>query len=402
MDKRVVITGIGTISSCGNNLNETWQSLYNGKCCFSKSRFPEVNFHGEVDNEFNSALNKKQKRYMDRTSQMAVLASREAVADSGIDITKEEDAIVCIGTSMGGMETLAYEVGEAAKEGMHKMTVLGMPKLLSNMISSNISIDLGINGGAYTYSIACASSAYAIGEAYRKIQYGEADVAVAGGSESCIVEQVFTSFVRLSAISQSDDINKISIPFSKNRTGFALSEGAGILILEEYDHAVARNAHIYAEILGYGASSDAKSLVSPDINGIKICMERALKDAGMSPDKIEYINAHGTGTKANDMVEGTAICQIFPQHPYVSSSKSMHGHLLGASGALELVACCMMIENKKLLPQINVTKEEIDDELKDLNLLLDKPVDYSGGAIMSNSFGFGGNNASLIIGVCKC
>ncbi len=400
MDKRVVITGLGTISSCGNNLKETWQSLYDGKCCFSKSRFPEVNYYGKVDNNFNSALNKKQKRYMDRTSQLAVLAAREAVVDSGLDIEKE-NAIICIGTSMGGMETLAYEVGEAAKEGMHKMTVLGMPKLLSNMISSNISIDLNINGGSYTYSIACASSAYAIGEAYRKIQYGEASVAVAGGSESCVVEQVFTSFVRLCAISQSDDIDKISIPFSKNRSGFTLSEGAAILILEDYDHAIARNAHIYAEVLGYGASSDAKSLVSPDIDGIKNCMDRALKDAALDSDEIEYINAHGTGTKANDMVEGTAICQMFPHRPYVSSSKSMHGHLLGAAGALELVACCMMIENKKLLPQINVSEEDVDDELKGLNLLLDKPIAYSGGALMSNSFGFGGNNASLVIGVCK-
>ena len=400
MAKRVVITGIGTISSCGKNLKETWNALYEGKCCFSKSRFPEVNFHGEVDNDFNSSLNKKQKRYMDRTSQLAVLASREAVIDSGLEIEKE-NAIICIGTSMGGMETLAYEVGEAAKEGMHKMTVLGMPKLLSNMISSNISIDLNIKGGSYTYSIACASSAYAIGEAYRKIQYGEALVAIAGGSESCIVEQVFTSFVRLNAISQSEDISKISIPFSKNRSGFALSEGAAILILEDYDHAINRNAHIYAEILGYGTSSDANSLVSPDIDGIKLCMSRALKDANLNPDDIEYINAHGTGTKANDMVEGTAICQMFPQHTYVSSSKSMHGHLLGAAGALELVACCMMIENKKLLPQINVSREDVDDELKELNLVLDKPVDYSGGALMSNSFGFGGNNASLIINVCK-
>lgn len=217
----------------------------------------------------------------------------------------------------------------------------------------------------------------------------------------CIVEQVFASFLRLGAISQSDAIDRASLPFSKHRAGFVLSEGAAILVLEEYEHAVARNANIYAEILGYGTSSDARSLVAPDLEGIKLCINRALEDAQLCPEEIEYINAHGTGTQANDVTEGRALSQIFRNNPYVSSSKSMHGHLLGAAGALEIAVCCMMIKNNVLLPQINVAKEDVDDELRNLNLLLDKPIKYSGNPVMTNSFGFGGDNASIILGHYK-
>lgn len=400
MNKRVVVTGIGVICPSGNNLGETWDALLKGKCAFSQSKYPQVHFYGEVDHNYSNSLSKKEIRYMDKTSQFAVLAAREAVGDSKLDIEKEK-AIICIGSAMGGMETLTYEIGESAKEGMNKITVLGMPKLLSNMISSNISIDFGISGGAYTYNSACASSAIAFGEAYKKLQYGEVTVALAGGAESCIVEQVFASFLRLGAISQSDDIDRASLPFSKHRAGFVLSEGAAILVLEEYEHAVARNANIYAEVLGYGTSSDARSLVAPNLEGIKLCINRALEDAQLCPEEIEYINAHGTGTQANDVTEGRALSQIFRNNPYVSSSKSMHGHLLGAAGALEIAVCCMMIKNNVLLPQINVAKEDVDDELRNLNLLLDKPIKYSGKPVMTNSFGFGGDNASIILGHYK-
>lgn len=397
MKKRVVVTGIGILSPGGSNVKETWYSLLQGRCSFVKSRFPQVNFYGEVDKKYVSLLSKKELRYTDKTSQFALLAAREAIADSRIDII-DEDMIICIGSAMGGMETLTYEIGESAKYGMDKITLLGMPKLLSNMISSNISIDLGIRGGTYTYNSACASSAVAIGEAYKKIQYGETEVALAGGAESCIVEQVFASFARLGAVTQSNDMMKASLPFANDRAGFVLSEGAAIIILEEYEHAIARNANIYSEVLGYGTSSDAKSLVAPNLDGIKLCINRTLSDAGLKADDIEYINAHGTGTQANDLTEGMAISQIFCENPYVSSTKSMHGHLLGAAGALEMGICCMMIKNKILLPQINVSAGEVDKKLSDVNLLLDKKVDYCGKAILSNSFGFGGDNASLILG----
>lgn len=396
MKKRVVVTGIGIISSCGINVEETWNSLLKGQCSFVKSKYSQVNFYGEVDSKYNDLLSKKEIRYMDKTSHFALLAAREAVKDCRIEDLQGEETIVSIGSVLGGMETFTTEISESAKDGMDKITVRGMIKALSNMIGSNISIEFGIKGGAYTYNSACASSSIAIGEAYRKIQYGEAKIALAGGAESCIVEQVIESFSRLNTLSQSDDIKKASIPFSKDRTGFVMGEGAAILVLEEYEHAVKRGANIYCEIIGYGVSSDAKSLVAPDLEGIKLCLNRALSDADLRKEDIGYINAHGTGTLANDVTEGMAINQIFDNKPYVASTKSMHGHLLGATGALEASICCLMIKNKILLPQVNVAEDDIDEEIKGINLLTDHSVEYNDKAIMSNSFGFGGDNASLI------
>lgn len=394
---RVVITGIGIISPCGIGINQTWNSLLNKNCCFTKSGFPKSNFCGKVDEKYLSEVNKKQKRYMDKNSIFALIAARETVNVSGIskEALQNDDVIICTGTAMGGMETLTYEIGESAKYGMNKISVIGMPKLLGNMMGANISIEYGITGSSFTYNSACSSSAVAIGEAFKKIQYNEAKIALAGGAEACIVEQVFASFTRLSALSKSEMVNDALVPFSKKRTGFVMSEGAAFLMLEEYEHALERGAKIYCEIIGYGSSADAKSLVSPDLSGIKKCLLKALADAKISENEVEYINAHGTGTEANDLNEGKAIQQIFTNRPYVSSTKSIHGHLLGATGALEACICSMMINNKLLIPQINTIKEDIDQQM-DINLLTEF-VNYKGGAVISSSFAFGGNNAVLVL-----
>ena len=398
MRKRVVITGLGTINPCGNTKDETWNALLEGKCGFIESKFPSIKYYGKVNEQFNSQLTKKEIRYMDRTSQLAVLVSREALLDSGItqgELHKKE-TIICFGTSIGGAETFGIEVRKFYESGIGKMNFVGIPKLLSNMMSSNISIDLGINGPAYTYCSACGSSTIAIGEAYRKIQYGDADIALAGGGEGAILDFVLASFGKLGVLSKGSTIDTAAVPFSKKRTGFVPGEGAAMLVLEEYESAVKRGADIYCEVIGYGATSDALSLLTPSLEGVARCMQKALQDANIQEDEVEYINAHGTSCEVSDLAEGKAISQMFHKQVAVSSTKSMHGHLLGGTGALEAVLCSLMIKKEILLSQINVKPDDVDQEFGTLNLLLDQNKPYMGGAVMSNTFGFGGVNATLI------
>lgn len=394
--KRVVVTGIGMITPAGIGTEENWSNIEKLKNCLSKSNIEGTNFNGLISDEYKKSLTSKQIRYMDKVSQIAVLAAKEAINDSRINIDEigGDKVAIFIGTAVGGMESLSRELNESTKHGLEKISVLGMPKLLSNMIGTNISIESNINGGSYTFVSACASGAVAIGEAIKKIRYGEIKVALAGGSEACALPQVLESFKRLGAVSTNDDINKASIPFSKNRSGFVLSEGAAILVLEEYEEAIMRGATIYAEIAGYGSSSDAVSLIAPDENGIELCIKNALKDANISHEEIEYINSHGTSTILNDKIESKVIYKIFNKKPLVSSTKSIIGHALGAAGAIEAGLCCLMIKNKTLIPTINLEEDNIDEDVN-VNLLLEKR-DYNGGTILSNSFAFGGNNASLV------
>lgn len=393
---RVVVTGIGMITPAGIGVDKNWSNIENLKNCLSNSKIEGINFNGLISDDYKKGLTSKQIRYMDKVSQIAVLAAEEAISDSKINIDEigTDNIAIFIGTAVGGMESLSRELNESTKYGLEKISVFGMPKLLSNMIGTNISIENKINGGSYTFVSACASGAVAIGEAIKKIRYGEIKVALAGGSEACALPQVLESFKRLRAVSTNDDIDKASIPFSKDRSGFVLSEGAAILVLEEYEEARSRGATIYAEIAGYGSSSDGVSLVAPDENGIEKCIRKALKDANISHEEIEYINAHGTSTILNDKIESKVIDKIFDKKPLVSSTKSIIGHTLGASGAIEAGLCCLMIKNKKLIPTINLEEDNIDEDIN-VNLLLDKR-EYSGGAILSNSFAFGGNNASLV------
>lgn len=399
--KRVVVSGLGSVSPAGINIQETWENVYSKKNCFSSCDVAGVKFCGKVDEKFSSSLSKKDLHYMDRVSQFAVVAAQEALKKSEVDFEelKNNRVGIFVGSAMGGISTLFENVIKGSED-LNSISLLVMPMSLSNMIGTNISIKYGITGPVFTYNSACASSSAAIGEAFRKIQHGECDVAVAGGSEACVIPHVFASFSKLKAISTCDDIDSVCVPFSKNRSGFLLSEGASFLVLEEYEHAKKRNAPVYCEVLGYASNSDAKSLVVPSSTGIRECMRQALEDASLAPEKIEYINAHGTGTVANDNAEAEAIKSIFEESPFVSSTKSIHGHMLGASGAIESVLCSLMIKNKKLLAQKNVLKQDIEDEFSELKFLLDGPVEYKGGAVMNNSFGFGGDNVVLIFGQC--
>ena len=403
--RRVVITGIGVISPCGNSVDELYQSLITGLNGIGPSEFQSAKFLAKVNDECLNELSKKEKRYLDRTAQYALLASRQAVADSELNFEELDSTRVGIsfGTSMGGYGTLREEILNSKLYGLDSLNVLGMPKSLHNLIGTNISMEFDCKGGVFTYNTACASSSIAIGEGYHKIQAGELDIVIAGGSESCVYDEVFESFNKLGALSKSDKLEEASIPFATKRSGFVLGEGSAILILEDYEHALARKAHIYCEINGYGVTSDAKSLVAPDFEGILLCLDKAIKSAKLLPTDIEYINAHGTSTEANDRIESKAIKIIFKdatKKPFVSSTKSLHGHLLGATGALEALICCIMIDNEVLFPQLNMSEADVDKDI-DLNLLLEKVVPYSGGSIMSNSFAFGGANSSLIFSKMK-
>ena len=403
--RRVVITGIGVISPCGNSVDELYQSLITGFSGIVPSEVQNANFLAQVNNECLNKLSKKEKRYLDRTAQFALLASREAVVDSDLNFEELDSNRVGIsfGTSMGGYGTLREETINSKLQGLDSLNVLGMPKSLHNLIGTNISMEFNCKGGVFTYNTACASSSIAIGEGYRKIQAGELDVVIAGGSESCIYDEVLESFNKLGALSKSEKLEEASIPFATKRSGFVLGEGSAILILEDYEHALSRNAHIYCEINGYSVTSDAKSLVAPDFEGISLCLDKAIKRAKLLPSDIEYINAHGTSTEANDRIESKAIKTIFKdsvEKPFVSSTKSLHGHLLGAAGALEALICCLIIDNEVIFPQINMSESDVDKDV-DLNLLLEKVVPYRGGSIMSNSFAFGGANSTLIFSKLK-
>lgn len=395
---RVVVTGIGMVSPEGISKNENWENFINGKINFTKSIYPETKFYGQVNDEFKNQLSKKDLRYMDRVTQLGIVASDEAISDSGIlsEQISNSEMCICIGSAAGGMETITNEIVDSVIKGMESLSLTGIPKMLSNMIGSNIAIKHKIKGPVFTYNSACASSTIAIGEAFRKIQYGDAKLALAGGSESLIVRQTIGSFEKLHSLSRNEDLEKASVPFSKYRNGFVLSEGSAMLILEDYEHAVKRNAKIYCEIIGYAATSDATSLVVPDFDGIKNCVVKALKNANVKSSEIEFISAHGTGTFANDKVESEVIRDVFPNNPFVASTKSQLGHSMGAAGAMETAMVCQMIYNKKLIGQVNVSEEEVADECKGINLLLNKNVDYKGGKIISNTFGFGGNNSCLV------
>ncbi len=398
MKRRVVVTGIGSVSPLGLSKDQTWQNILTGKAFFTKSEVPEACFYGQVDNGFQSFLTKKEIRYMDRVSQMAVVASEECIKDSLLQCEKlnDENMAVCIGTAIGGIESFTTEITNSVVSGMDALSLTGMPKLLCNMVGANITMKFTLNAPVFTYSSACSSSTKAIGEAIKKIQYGDADIIMAGGSEASITRQALGSFGKLHALSQNNSLDKASVPFSKDRSGFVMSEGSTMLMLEEYEHAKERGANIYCELIGYGASSDGKSLVSPDLSGIKKCINNALKDGGVCSEEVEYINAHGTGTIANDKVESEAIRDIFGSKPYVSSTKAYHGHLLGATGALESALIALMIKNKTIIGQINVLPEEVALECSGLNLLLNKNAEYMGGKILKNSFGFGGDNVTLV------
>ncbi len=407
MTKRVVITGLGAISPIGNTVEETWKGIKEKKCGIDEiTLFDTSNLKTKLAAEvkdFDSSqyLDPKQVKRLDRVSQFAIVAAREAFQDS--KITKEntdyEKIGIYVGTGIGGLITLQNQCEVRLEKGNNRVSPMFIPMVIANMPAGNIAMDLGLKGESVAMVSACASSNHAIGEAYRAIKHGYEDVIVAGGAEATICPIGIAGFENMKALSHATDKNRASIPFDKERSGFVMGEGAGILVLEELEHAKKRGAKIYAEIIGYGATSDAYHITSPDPegNGGARAMQRAMQDANVKPEEIDYINAHGTSTSLNDSTETLAIKTALGEASKkvkVSSTKSNTGHLLGAAGAIEAIITTKAIENEFIPPTIHY---EVKDEACDLDIVPNEPIEQEIKIAMSNSLGFGGHNASIMI-----
>ncbi len=407
MTKRVVITGLGAISPIGNTVEETWKGIKEKKCGIDEiTLFDTSNLKTKLaaevkDFDPSQYLDPKQAKRLDRVSQFAIIAAREAFQDS--KITKEntdyERVGIYVGTGIGGLITLQNQCEVRLEKGNNRVSPMFIPMVIANMPAGNIAMDLGLKGESVAMVSACASSNHAIGEAYRAIKHGYEDVIVAGGCEATICPIGIAGFENMKALSHSTDKNRASIPFDKERSGFVMGEGAGILVLEELEHARKRGAKIYAEIIGYGATSDAYHITSPDPegNGGARAMQRAMQDANVKPEEIDYINAHGTSTSLNDSTETLAIKTALGEASKkvkVSSTKSNTGHLLGAAGAIEAIITTKAIENKFIPPTIHY---EVKDEACDLDIVPNEPIEQEIKIAMSNSLGFGGHNASIMI-----
>ena len=406
MERRVVVTGIGAITPIGNNADEFWKGLKEGKCgidtitAFDVSNF-KVKLAAEVKG-YNPEdyFDKRSARRLDKFAQFAMIAAREAMKDSGM--TKENTDFnrvgVFIGSGMGGLETIEKENKVCFEKGYDKISPMYIPMVISNMATGNVAIDLGLRGESFSIATACASATHSIGEAYRAIKHGYQDAVFTGGTEASITPTGVAGFTNIKALSQSADKNRASIPFDKERNGFVMGEGAGVLVLEELEHAKKRGAKIYAEIVGYGASSDAFHITSPAPNGEggARAMVNAIKDAKIEAKDITYINAHGTSTHLNDSCETAAIKTALGKSSksvMVSSTKGNTGHLLGAAGAVEAIACVKTIEDDFVPPTINY---KVPDEECDLDIVPNEGRNVKVEYAMSNSLGFGGHNSSII------
>ena len=406
MKKRVVITGIGAITPVGNTVDEYWNSLKEGKHGFGPiTQFDASAYKcklvGEVKNFVaKDYIDPKSARRMARFTQFAVKATQEAMADSGIDMTKEDAYRVgtCIGSGVGSLQELENAYGIILTKGPLRVSPFVVPMMISNIAAGNVAIQFGLKGKSIDVVTACASGTNSIGEAFRTIQYGDADVMVAGGCEAAVSPIGISTFDSLTALTSSTDPDRCSIPFDKDRSGFVLGEGAGIVILEELEHAKARGAKIYAELSGYGCSSDAYHITAPEESGEgpAVAMTNAVKDAGLPLDAVQYINAHGTSTHLNDLVETRAIKKAFGDHAKdikINSTKSMTGHLLGAAGAIECIACVKSIEEG----YIHRTRGLIESE-EELDLdYCKEPCEMDVDVAISNSLGFGGHNACIVL-----
>jgi 3-oxoacyl-[acyl-carrier-protein] synthase II len=404
--RRVVVTGIGTISPLGNKISDLWENLLTGKSGIAKiTKFNASDLicqiAGEVKNfDPEPIIQKKDVRRLDIFSQYAILATEEAIQDSQFNI-EQEDPTKCgviLGTGIGGLHEMESQFSIIQEKGGRRISPLAVAKLMGNAMVAEISIRYGLNGTSFVTSSACSSSAHAIAQAFRTIQYGEADVVITGGSETIVTYLGIAGFCAVRALSQrNDEPEKASRPFDKNRDGFVMGEGAGILILEEREHALQRNAKIYAELKGVACTSDAFHITQPHEDGkyATLAMTKALQDAQLNPDQIQYINAHGTSTYHNDRIETLAIHKAFGEHATklaISSSKSMIGHLVGAAGAVEAIVTCLSIYYSKAHPTINLETPDPECDLDYIpNTAREFPIDNA----LSNSFGFGGHNVSL-------
>ena len=413
--KRVVVTGLGAITPVGNTLETTWASLIQGISGaapikgFDASQF-KTQFACEIK-DFVAAdfIDRKEVRKMDLYEQYAVVAAMQAVKDSAIDLeTIDKDNIgVVLGVGIGGIHTFEEQISEYAlthEEKGPRFNPFFIPKMIADIASGQISIMYGFHGPNYTTTSACASSTNALSDAFNLIRLGKANMMITGGAEAAITPGGLGGFNAMHALStRNDDPTHASRPFSKSRDGFVMGEGAGILVLEELEHAKARGAKIYCEIAGTGMSADAHHLTAshPEGLGANLVMKRALEDAGMKPEDIDYINVHGTSTPVGDISEAKAIAQVFGDHAYrlnISSTKSMTGHLLGAAGAVEAIVCCLSVLNDIVPPTINHEEEDRDENIDyNMNFTFNKAQQRIVRAALSNTFGFGGHNACCIV-----
>lgn len=405
--KRVVVTGMGAVTPIGLNIEEFWEGLKNGRTGFSEiTQFDTTDFKVKVAAsvkgfEGKNYMDVKSAKRMELFCQYAVAAAKEALEQSGIQMDQEDPyrAGCAIGSGVGSLQAMEREHKRLLEKGPGRINPLLVPLMITNMAAGNVSIQFGLKGKSINVVTACATGTHSIGEAFRTIQVGDADVMVAGGTESAITPIGIGGFTALTALSSSNDVNRCSIPFDRERSGFVMGEGAGAVVLEELEHARKRGAAILAEVVGYGATSDAFHITSPaeDGMGAAMAMKQALADAKIAPEEVEYINAHGTSTHHNDLFETRAIKQAFGEHAYelkINSTKSMIGHLLGAAGAVEVIACILQMQHDYIHATVGL--QESEEEL-DLNYMKNNGKDQKFKYALTNSLGFGGHNASLIL-----
>lgn len=405
-NRRVVVTGMGAITPIGNSVEEFWSGIKEGKTGFGPiTYFDTADYRCKLaaevkDFDPTQYMDKKSARRMEQFCQFAVAAAGQAIADAGLIMEQEDPYMVgcSVGSGIGSLQAMEREYDRLKEKGPGRVGPMLVPLMISNMAAGNVSIAYGLKGKSLNVVTACATGTHSIGEAYRTIQYGDADVMVAGGTESSITPIGIAGFSALTALSFSEDPQRASIPFDKDRNGFVMGEGSAVVVLEELEHAKRRGAKIYAELIGYGCSSDAYHITSPaeDGSGAATAMLNALKDGGVAPEQLTYINAHGTSTHHNDLFETRAIKLAFGEHAYdlkINSTKSMVGHLLGAAGAVEFVTCVKEIQEGYIHRTVGL--RETEEEL-DLNYCRDsykEEVPYA----LTNSLGFGGHNASLLL-----
>lgn len=403
---RVVITGLGAITPIGNTVDEFWNGLIDGKCGIDEiSLFDATNFKAKLAAEvknFNveDYFDRKEAKRLDRHTHFALAAAREALKDANLDMQNINPDRFGVGVSsgIGGLQTIEDNEKVLIEKGPDRVSPLFIPMSINNMAAGNIAIEVGAKGESFSMTSACASATHTIGECYRIIKHGYQDIMIAGGTEASITELGIAGFINIKALSQSNDKLRASMPFDKERNGFVMGEGAGLILLEELEHAKKRGAKIYAEIVGYGATSDAYHITSPapDGKGGARAMQLAMKEAGIIPEQVTYINAHGTSTQLNDKFETIAVKEAFKEavkNVAISSTKGHTGHLLGAAGGIEAIACIKAIEKGIIPPTIGY---RVKDEECDLDIVPNKARKIDVEYAMSNSLGFGGHNSSIL------
>ena len=406
MSRRVVVTGMGAITPIGNSVEEFWNGLKEKKVGIAPiTYFDTTDYKAKLaaevkDFDPKQFMDPKAAKRMEQFCQFAVAAAGQAIADAGLIMEQEDPYMVgcSVGSGIGSLQAMEREYDRLKEKGPGRVGPMLVPLMISNMAAGNVSIAYGLKGKSLNVVTACATGTHSIGEAYRTIQYGDADVMVAGGTESSITPIGIAGFSALTALSFSEDPQRASIPFDKDRNGFVMGEGSAVVVLEELEHAKRRGAKIYAELIGYGCSSDAYHITSPaeDGSGAATAMLNALKDGGVAPEKLSYINAHGTSTHHNDLFETRAIKLAFGEHAYdlkINSTKSMVGHLLGAAGAVEFVTCVKEIQEGYIHRTVGLRETEEELDLNYCRGSYEEEVPYA----LTNSLGFGGHNASLLL-----